>query len=95
MDPPTYSNKMDEAKETSDPTKKCDVDLDEKRASQTSLPDELISAGSAHLHRRLGGKEIQLFAVGGAIGTCMVSLNIFRGASHLRPFHHCLKCSEC
>lgn len=29
-----------------------------------------ITAGSQHLHRKLGGKEVQLFAVGGAIGTC-------------------------
>ncbi|KAL4790968.1 amino acid permease/ SLC12A domain-containing protein [Aspergillus venezuelensis] len=39
---------------------------------------QLISAGSQHLHRRLGGKEIQLFAVGGAIGT---SLYVQMGAS--------------
>ncbi|KAL4908425.1 hypothetical protein BDW74DRAFT_175107 [Aspergillus multicolor] len=37
-----------------------------------------ISAGSQHLHRKLGGKEIQLFAVGGAIGT---SLYVQMGAS--------------
>jgi amino acid transporter len=34
------------------------------------LTSELISAGSEHLQRQLGGKEIQLLAVGGAIGTC-------------------------
>lgn len=28
-----------------------------------------LDAGSAHLHRKLGGKEVQLFAIGGAIGT--------------------------
>ncbi|KAI0020433.1 amino acid permease [Xylariomycetidae sp. FL0641] len=28
-----------------------------------------ISAGSQHLHRKLRGKEVQLFAIGGAIGT--------------------------
>jgi amino acid transporter len=32
---------------------------------------ELVSAGSQHLHRKLRGREVQLFAVGGAIGTCM------------------------
>lgn len=69
---------MDESKEGSDPNKEFDMELDEKHASKTDLPSELISAGSAHLHRRLGGKEIQLFAVGGAIGTCMQSLNVFR-----------------
>ncbi|KAL2782539.1 amino acid permease/ SLC12A domain-containing protein [Aspergillus keveii] len=42
------------------------------------MSGELISAGSQHLHRRLGGKEIQLFAVGGAIGT---SLYVQMGAS--------------
>ncbi|PYH96908.1 hypothetical protein BO71DRAFT_153804 [Aspergillus ellipticus CBS 707.79] len=30
-----------------------------------------ISSGSQHLHRRLRGKEVQLFAVGGAIGTSL------------------------
>lgn len=38
--------------------------------SDDALPSELISAGSQDLHRKLGGKEVQLFAVGGAIGTC-------------------------
>lgn len=32
--------------------------------------ETLISAGSQHLHRKLRGKEVQLFAIGGAIGTC-------------------------
>jgi amino acid transporter len=31
---------------------------------------EIVTAGSQHLHRKLRGKEVQLFAVGGAIGTC-------------------------
>ena len=35
--------------------------------SQSSL---MIASGSQHLHRKLRGKEVQLFAVGGAIGTC-------------------------
>jgi hypothetical protein len=34
---------------------------------------EMVTAGSQHLHRKLRGKEVQLFAVGGAIGTCMYS----------------------
>lgn len=29
-----------------------------------------ISSGSQHLHRKLRGSEVQLFAIGGAIGTC-------------------------
>lgn len=43
----------------------------EKLDSEHALSSELISAGSQQLQRKLGGKEIQLFAVGGAIGTCM------------------------
>lgn len=31
---------------------------------------EIVSEGSQQLHRKLRGKEIQLFAIGGAIGTC-------------------------
>lgn len=37
---------------------------------EDAMPAELISAGSEHLQRRVGGKEVQLFAIGGAIGTC-------------------------
>ncbi|KAI4717664.1 amino acid permease [Aureobasidium sp. EXF-10727] len=33
-----------------------------------------VAAGSQHLHRSLRGKEVQLFAIGGAIGTCMLLL---------------------
>jgi amino acid transporter len=29
-----------------------------------------ITSGSQSLHRSLRGKEVQLFAIGGAIGTC-------------------------
>lgn len=73
MEAPKHSEKMDDTKEDSDPAKEFDNELNEKHTSHSDLPSELISAGSAHLHRRLGGKEIQLFAVGGAIGTCMQS----------------------
>ncbi|KAJ5983045.1 general amino acid permease (agp2) [Penicillium waksmanii] len=52
--------------------------IDTKNDDETALPGELISAGSQHLHRRLGGKEVQLLAVGGAIGT---SLFVQMGAS--------------
>lgn len=31
------------------------------------------AAGSQALHRKLRGKEVQLFAIGGAIGTCKYS----------------------
>lgn len=53
------------------PDSKTDQKSDQK-PGETALPGELISAGSQQLHRKLGGKEIQLFAVGGAIGTCML-----------------------
>lgn len=39
---------------------------------------ELLSAGSQHLQRKLGSKEVQLFAIGGAIGT---SLYVQMGAA--------------
>lgn len=29
-----------------------------------------LKAGSQNLHRKLRSKEVQLFAIGGAIGTC-------------------------
>ena len=29
-----------------------------------------VTSGSQSLHRSLRGKEVQLFAIGGAIGTC-------------------------
>lgn len=29
-----------------------------------------VSAGSQHLHRKLRGNEVQMFALGAAIGTC-------------------------
>lgn len=63
----SQSKTLDEKKELStDP----DPDSDPKQSAEAALPAELISAGSQQLHRKLGGKEIQLFAVGGAIGTC-------------------------
>ena len=40
------------------------------RSSSTGAPGEIITAGSQHLHRKLRGREVQLIAVGGAIGTC-------------------------
>lgn len=32
-----------------------------------------VTSGSQSLHRSLRGKEVQLFAIGGAIGTCTFS----------------------
>ncbi|KAJ6784529.1 hypothetical protein PWT90_06065 [Aphanocladium album] len=43
----------------------------EDAGAEKGLPSEAISAGSQNLHRRLGGKEIQLLAIGGAIGTSL------------------------
>jgi amino acid transporter len=34
-----------------------------------SVDMEDMHAGSQHLHQNLRGKEVQLFAIGGAIGT--------------------------
>lgn len=66
-------NSPDSEKETVPSAPGNDPDLDPKlEASESALPAELISAGSQHLHRKLGGKEVQLFAVGGAIRTCKI-----------------------
>ncbi|THC93300.1 hypothetical protein EYZ11_007225 [Aspergillus tanneri] len=78
MDSSTHSSKPDNRKKTSDSVNDPDYDVDLKPGSESAMPAELISAGSQHLHRKLGGKEIQLFAVGGAIGT---SLFVQMGAS--------------
>ena len=95
MDPPTYSHaeKMGDGEmETSHQTKDLGRDSNEKAGSETALPSELIiSAGSQHLHRKLGGKEVQLLAVGGAIGTCMDFFRTLKRASHSSLFYtNCL-----
>lgn len=61
MDPHT-------SKDIKEPSPETDID---QKHEEAALSGELISAGSQQLQRKLGGKEIQLFAVGGAIGTCM------------------------
>ncbi|KAK4503418.1 hypothetical protein PRZ48_004333 [Zasmidium cellare] len=46
----------------------------EQVASETDVEvgsAHLITAGSQQLHRKLGSKEVQLFAIGGAIGTSL------------------------
>lgn len=63
------SRKQDDGKKAVDSITGVDPNYDHQE-SEKALPAELISAGSQHLHRRLGGKEVQLLAVGGAIGTC-------------------------
>ncbi|KAJ5624938.1 hypothetical protein N7510_001247 [Penicillium lagena] len=68
MESPAYPDKVGGPTNTFD-AKDRDPSLDGK--GEEALPAELISAGSEHLHRRLGGKEIQLLAVGGAIGTSL------------------------
>lgn len=65
-EPPTYTEDVNDSGQTQAPVP--DVNL--KKEGEAGLSSELISAGSQELHRKLGGKEIQLFAVGGAIGTC-------------------------
>ena len=49
-----------------------------------------ITAGSQYLHRKLGGKEVQLFAVGGAIGTCTS-----RHVGELAASNHLITLTDC
>lgn len=71
MERTTPSPEMGDHKNTPKAMKDSDQIPHEKhRDSEEALTSELISAGSEHLHRKLGGKEIQMLAVGGAIGTC-------------------------
>lgn len=46
---------------------KPDTGADHDAAVGTTID---VTAGSQALHRKLRGKEVQLFAIGGAIGTC-------------------------
>lgn len=46
-----------------------------------------VASGSQALHRKLRGKEVQLFAIGGAIGTC--TLNPFPNGAQMDT------CPEC
>lgn len=70
MEPGKHSPEVGERKDPLGPTKELRQSFDEKRDNEEALTSELISAGSENLQRKLGGKEIQLLAVGGAIGTC-------------------------
>jgi amino acid transporter len=70
MEPATQPPEMGERKNSREAMKGLDPRMHEKHDSEEALTSELISAGSEHLQRKLGGKEIQLLAVGGAIGTC-------------------------
>ncbi|GLI82279.1 hypothetical protein PoHVEF18_010709 [Penicillium ochrochloron] len=78
MEPATQLPEMGERKNSREAMKGLDPRMHEKHDSEEALTSELISAGSEHLQRKLGGKEIQLLAVGGAIGT---SLFVQMGAS--------------
>lgn len=40
-----------------------------------------VLSGSQKLHRKLRGREVQLFAVGGAIGTCRLVLDLLTTAA--------------
>ncbi|RAH66747.1 general amino acid permease [Aspergillus aculeatinus CBS 121060] len=52
-------------------------DQSRTESTTTKIPDTVVeeahvlSAGSQHLHRKLRGREVQLLAVGGAIGTSL------------------------
>lgn len=71
MEPNTLSAEMSDRKNSLKAPQSREQSLHEKHQdSEEALSSELISAGSEHLHRKLGGKEIQMLAVGGAIGTC-------------------------
>jgi amino acid transporter len=70
MEAATHSPGVDKPKDIPKAMDDLDQSLHEKHDSEEALTSELISAGSEHLQRQLGGKEIQLLAVGGAIGTC-------------------------
>jgi amino acid transporter len=70
MEAATHSPGVDECKDNPKAMDDLDQSLHEKHDSEEALTSELISAGSEHLQRQLGGKEIQLLAIGGAIGTC-------------------------
>ena len=70
MEAATHSPGVDDHKDIPKAMNSLDHSLHEKNDSEQALTSELISAGSEHLQRQLGGKEIQLLAVGGAIGTC-------------------------
>lgn len=70
MEAATRPPGADERKDVLRAKNSLDHSLDEKNDSEQALTSDLISAGSEHLQRQLGGKEIQLLAVGGAIGTC-------------------------
>ncbi|OKO94333.1 General amino acid permease AGP2 [Penicillium subrubescens] len=78
MEPATHPPEMGERKNSREAMKGLDPRMHAKHDSEEALTSELISAGSEHLQRKLGGKEIQLLAVGGAIGT---SLFVQMGAS--------------
>lgn len=45
------------------------VSKNDEDVAQGSITE--IASGAQSLHRSLRGKEVQLFAIGGAIGTCM------------------------
>lgn len=69
------SSRSEDRNPPSEAADKPQNDIDHKStASEAALSAELISAGSQNLQRRIGGKEVQLFAVGGAIGTCKNAL---------------------
>ena len=59
------------------------------KSDSESIPEKgdscLVPSGSQHLHRKLGVKEVQLFALSAAIGTCMFYYLLTK--SYTRPFN--------
>lgn len=43
-----------------------------------------VATGSQALHRKLRGKEVQLFAIGGAIGTCTFNVRQTHSVQHCK-----------
>lgn len=59
------------------------------KSDSESIPEKgdscLVPSGSQHLHRKLGVKEVQLFALSAAIGTCKFYYLLTK--SYNRPFN--------
>ena len=66
-----FNTKMEKSKQEAS-TETSPVSKSDEDVAQGSVAD--ITSGSQHLHRSLRGGEVQLFAIGGAIGTCTLAL---------------------
>lgn len=45
-------------------------DMGETYSQQEGVAVDAVHGASQELHRKLRGRQVQLFAIGGAIGTC-------------------------